>query len=525
MTILITIAIYFALLLLISNLVGKGGNDAFFRGNRQSPWPVVAFGMIGASLSGVTFISVPGMVMTIDMTYLQMCIGFIFGYILVAFVLLPLYYKYNLTSIYSYLDVRFGRTCRKTGSSFFLLSKMTGAAARLYLVCLILQQYVFDALRVPFVLTVVGTLLLIWLYTHKSGIKAIVWTDSLQTLCLIVALILILLKASDMLGMSFGEAMTAVWNDPHSRIFEFSDWSSKQHFWKQFLSGIFIVIVMTGLDQDMMQKNLSCKNLRDSQKDLCSYGLLFAPVNFLFLSLGVMMMLLYAKTGTPLPAKGDSLLPDFIATGLMGQAVLVFFTIGIIASAFSSADSALTALTTSFCIDILGIEDSEEMKNEEWRMKNENYTSNERSDNSSFGAKRQFFIHHSERSDNSSFFIFHSSFSNPERTRKWVHVCMMVIFVLFILGFKALNNSSIIDTIYTIASYTYGPLLGLFAFGMTTHLKPRDKWIPFIAILSPIICYAIDSITLQVSGYKFGYEMLMFNGILTYIGLLLISKH
>ena len=520
MTILITIAIYFALLLLISNLVGKGGNDAFFRGNRQSPWPVVAFGMIGASLSGVTFISVPGMVMTIDMTYLQMCIGFIFGYILVAFVLLPLYYKYNLTSIYSYLDVRFGRTCRKTGSSFFLLSKMTGAAARLYLVCLILQQYVFDALRVPFVLTVVGTLLLIWLYTHKSGIRAIVWTDSLQTLCLIVALILILLKASDMLGMSFGEAMTAVWNDPHSRIFEFSDWSSKQHFWKQFLSGIFIVIVMTGLDQDMMQKNLSCKNLRDSQKDLCSYGLLFAPVNFLFLSLGVMMMLLYVKTGTPLPAKGDSLLPDFIATGLMGQAVLVFFTIGIIASAFSSADSALTALTTSFCIDILGIEDTVEMKNEEWRMKNEE----EKMKNEEWRMKNGNYTSN-ERSDNSSLFILHSSFSNPERTRKWVHVCMMVTFVLFILGFKALNNSSIIDTIYTIASYTYGPLLGLFAFGMTTHLKPRDKWIPFIAILSPIICYAIDSITLQVIGYKFGYEMLMFNGILTYIGLLLISKH
>ena len=480
MTILITIAVYFALLLLISHLVGKGGNDAFFRGNRQSPWPIVAFGMIGASLSGVTFISVPGMVMTIDMTYLQMCIGFIFGYIIVAFVLLPLYYKYNLTSIYSYLDVRFGRSSRKTGSAFFLLSKMTGAAARLYLVCLILQQYVFDALKVPFFLTVVGTLLLIWLYTHKSGIKAIVWTDSLQTLCLIVALILILLKASSMLGMNFGEAMTAVWNDSHSRIFEFSDWSSKQHFWKQFLSGIFIVIVMTGLDQDMMQKNLSCKSLKDSQKDLCSYGLLFAPVNFLFLSLGVLMMLLYVKTGTPLPAKGDALLPDFIATGAMGQAVLVFFTIGIIASAFSSADSALTALTTSFCIDILGIEDQKKMKNEE--------------------------------------------LTNPERTRKRVHLCMMVIFVLFILGFKALNNSSIIDTIYTIASYTYGPLLGLFAFGMTTRLKPRDQWIPLIAILSPIICYAVDSVVFQVFGYKFGYEMLMFNGILTYLGLLSVSK-
>ena len=483
MTILITIAIYFGLLLLISHLVGKGGNDAFFRGNRQSPWPVVAFGMIGASLSGVTFISVPGMVMNIDMTYLQMCIGFIFGYFLVAFVLLPLYYKYNLTSIYSYLDVRFGRVSRKTGSSFFLLSKMTGAAARLYLVCLILQQYVFDAMKVPFVLTVLGTLLLIWLYTHKSGIKAIVWTDSLQTLCLIVALILILLKASSMLDMSFGEAMTAVWNDSHSRIFEFNDWSSKQHFWKQFLSGIFIVIVMTGLDQDMMQKNLSCKSLKDSQKDLCSYGLLFAPVNFLFLSLGVLMMMLYAKTGTPLPAKGDSLLPDFIATGAMGQAVLVFFTIGIIASAFSSADSALTALTTSFCIDILGIEDQEEMKNEECRMKNQ------------------------------------------EQTRKRVHLCMMVIFVLFILGFKALNNSSVIDAIYTIASYTYGPLLGLFAFGMTTRLMPRDKWVPLIAILSPVICFVIDKTTFSITGYRFGYEMLMFNGILTYIGLLIISKH
>ena len=506
MTILITIAVYFALLLLISHLVGKGGNDAFFRGNRQSPWPVVAFGMIGASLSGVTFISVPGMVMTIDMTYLQMCIGFIFGYIIVAFVLLPLYYKYNLTSIYSYLDVRFGRSSRKTGSAFFLLSKMTGAAARLYLVCLILQQYVFDALKVPFVLTVVGTLLLIWLYTHKSGIKAIVWTDSLQTLCLIVALILILLKASSMLGMNFGEAMTAVWNDSHSRIFEFSDWSSKQHFWKQFFSGIFIVIVMTGLDQDMMQKNLSCKSLQDSQKDLCSYGLLFAPVNFLFLSLGVLMMLLYVKTGTPLPAKGDALLPDFIATGAMGQAVLVFFTIGIIASAFSSADSALTALTTSFCIDILGIEDQKEMKNEECRMKNENYIGNQ------------------ERNSHSSFLILNSSLTNPERTRKIVHLFMMVIFVLFILGFKALNNSSIIDTIYTIASYTYGPLLGLFAFGMTTRLKPRDQWIPLIAILSPIICYAVDSVVFQVFGYKFGYEMLMFNGILTYLGLLSVSK-
>lgn len=485
MTIIITIGVYFLLLLLISRLSGKGGNDAFFRGNRQSPWPIVAIGMVGASLSGVTFVSVPGMVMSGDMTYMQMCLGFFVGYLIISFVLLPLYYRYNLTSIYSYLGKRFGASGRKTGASFFLLSKLTGAAARLYLVCFILQEYTFNSqfsigggrLHVPFVVIVLLTLLLIWLYTRMSGIKAIVWTDFLQTLCLIGALVLILLKASDMLGMGIGEALSKVWSDPHSRMFEFSDWTSKQHFVKQFLSGVFITIVMTGLDQDMMQKNLSCKDLKSSQKDMCFYGMMFTPVNFLFLSLGLLLTYLYQQHGMDLPVKGDSLLPDFIASGLMGDTVLVFFTVGIIAAAFSSADSALTSLTTSFCIDILEVENP----------------------------KSKYY-------------------SRRESTRKTTHFCMIAVFVLFILAFRALDNPSVIDAIYTIAGYTYGPLLGMFAFGMFTHRMPSAKLLPVVSILSPLLCYGIDLMTLRLTGYKFGYEMLMLNGLLTFFGLWLTSN-
>ncbi|MBR3455474.1 MAG: sodium:solute symporter [Bacteroidaceae bacterium] len=477
MTILLTIAIYFGILLLISWFTGRSGNDAFFRGNRQSPWYVVAFGMIGASLSGVTFVSVPGMVLTIDMTYMQMCMGFFFGYLLVAFVLLPLYYRYRLTSIYSYLGERLGKRSYKTGASFFLLSKFTGAAARLYLVCLILQQYVADDFGVPFTITVVAILLLIWLYTRRSGIRSLVWTDSLQTFALFAALVMILVKTCDLMGLGLGEAVSAVWNDTHSRIFEFSDINSRQHFLKQFFSGVFIVIVMTGLDQDMMQKNLTCKNLRDAQKDMCSYGILFIPANFLFLSLGVLVTMLYGKYGMTLPEASDNLLPGIIASGQMGNMVLVLFVVGIIASAFSSADSALTALTTSLCIDILEVENP----------------------------KSKFF-------------------KNAEKTRKWTHLTVIVVFVAFILGFKALNDTSVIDAIYTIAGYTYGPLLGLFAFGMFTRRMPRDRFVPFITVASPLICYAIDFITTHTTGYRFGYELLMLNGLLTFTGLYLISR-
>lgn len=480
MLVLITTFIYFCLLLLIAHITGRGGNDAFFRGNRQSPWPLVAFGMIGATLSGVTFVSVPGMVLGSNMGYMQMCFGYFFGYLAVAFILLPIYYKLNLTSIYTYLDYRFGKVSYKTGASFFLLSKLTGAAARLYLVCLILQNYVFDDLGIPYIITVLVTLILIWLYTRKSGIKTLVWTDTLQTLCFIITIILILYKASDMLNLGFSDSWSAIWSDSHSRIFDFDEWTSRNYFWKQFLSGIFIVIVMTGLDQDMMQKNLTCKNLRSAQKDMCVSGFLFVIVIGLVMMLGVMMTLLYSHVGMPLPAAGDSLIPDFIASGVMGDTVLVIFTIGIIASAFSSADSAMTALTTSFCIDILEIED-------------ERYC---------YAPLKSV---------------------SKEKVRKVVHLCMMTLFILFILGFKVLGSTSVIDTLLTMVSYTYGPLLGMYSFGIFCKRVPTEKYVPFIAVASPVICFLLDLLTQHLFGYKFGYELLILNGALTYLGLLTVS--
>ena len=430
--ILLTILLYFGILLLVARLTGRhSDNDAFFRGNRRSPWYIVSFGMIGASLSGVTFVSVPGMVLGIDMTYMQTCFGFFIGYLIIAHVLLPLYYRLNLTSIYTYLGDRIGRHAYKTGASFFLLSKIIGAAARLYLVCLILQHYVFDTFHIPFAATVIGIVLLIWLYTRRSGIRTIVWTDSLQTLCLLLALGLILYEVSGQLDLDFPGLVHAIRENEHSRIFVFDDWHSKQNFFKQFFSGIFITIVMTGLDQDMMQKNLSCKNLREAQKNMYCYGISFVPVNFLFLSLGILLLLFASQLNIPLPAAGDEILPLFAAEGHLGFAVLIFFTIGIIAAAFSSADSALTALTTSFCIDIAGIS--------------------------------------------------HLSGKEAERRRKLVHFCISVLFIGFILLFKAVNNKSVIDAIYTIASYTYGPLLGLFAFGL---FNPNAAARPFCSLHS-----------------------------------------
>lgn len=472
--ILLTIIVYFLLLMGVARLTNRNAdNDAFFRGNRKSPWYVVAFGMIGASLSGVTFVSVPGMVRGIDMTYMQTCMGFFVGYIIIALVLLPLYYRLNLTTIYSYLNSRIGRYSYKTGASFFLLSKMIGAAVRLYLVCLILQHYVFDDLHIPFAVSVIGIVVLIWLYTRKSGIKTIVWTDSFQTFCLLAALGLILYQVGRQMNLDATGMVQAITESDYSRIFVFDDWQSKQNFFKQFFSGIFITIVMTGLDQDMMQKNLSCRNLREAQKNMYSYGVSFVPVNLLFLSLGVLLLLLASQQGLALPEAGDDILPFFAAEGRLGFATLVFFTIGIIAAAFSSADSALTALTASFCIDILGI----------------------------------------ERTDD----------QHAEKKRKWSHFFISVVFIGFILLFKAANNDSIIDAIYTIASYTYGPLLGLFAFGLFTKWQPRDKFVPVVAILSPFVCYAIDRAVYESTGYQFGYEMLMFNGLLTFVGLSLLS--
>ena len=471
MVIITTVLVYFCLLLVFSKLTSrKANNETFYRANRRSPWYMVAFGMVGASVSGVTFVSVPGMVLKTDMTYMQTCIGFIFGYFAVAYLLLPVYYRFNLTTIYSYLQKRLGRRSYKTGAWFFLLSKMTGAAARFYVVCIILQHFVFDGIGIPFAVTVVGMVILIWLYTRKGGIKTLVWTDSFQTFCMFTALLLIIFHVIGALGMTFGEAIDAVKAQPYSRMFVFDDWFSRQNFWKQFLSGIFIVIVMTGLDQDMMQKNLTCKSLCEAQKDMCSYGFAFVPANLLFMVLGVLLVLLAQKQGIDaLSMQGDDLLPMFAATSRLGNIVVIFFTIGIVAASFSSADSALTALTTSYCVDLR------------------------------------------ERADD-------------EKLRKRTHIGMALIFVLFILLFRMINSTSVIDAIYIMCSYTYGPLLGLFAFGLLTKRAVNDAFVPYIAVTSPLICYAIDTATAALTGYKFGYELLMLNGFLTFVGLLLTQK-
>ncbi len=475
-TILLVISLYFLLLLFISWFTGRknSSNEAFFLGNRRSPWYIVSIGMIGSSLSGVSFVSVPGWVRSTDMTYMQMVLGFFFGYVVIAKILLPLYYKLQLTSIYEYLNSRMGRNSYKTGASFFLLSKIVGSAVRLYLVVLILQTYVFDQWNIPFVVTVAVSILLVWLYTYRSGIRTIIWTDTLQTLCLIAMLIVIIWQVKNQMGLNVTGMVKTIIDSPHFRLFEFEDWNSKQHFVKQFLSGVFIPIVMTGLDQDMMQKNLSCRNLKDAQKNMYIYGSAFTPINFLFLCLGILLVTLASQMNISLPASGDDMLPMFCSSGILGQSILIFFTIGIIAAAFSSADSALTSLTTSFCIDILEIKNEDEKK--------------------------------------------------AKRTRLKVHILMSVAFALIILLFKAVNNRSVIDAIYTIASYTYGPLLGLFTFGLFTKYKVRDKIVPFICLLSPAICLSADLLFAHYTNYRFGYELLLINGALTFTGLFLCKK-
>ena len=460
MMILATVLAYFAILFGISHLTSRrADNSTFYRANRRAPWYMVAFGMVGASISGVTFVSVPGMVLSSQMTYLQMCLGFIVGYLVIAFVLLPLYYRLNLTSIYTYLGQRLGERSYTTGACFFLLSKMTGAAVRFYVVCIILQQFVFEPVGIPFIVNVLAMVTLIWLYTRRGGIGTLVFTDTFQTICLFTALVMIILSVTDQLHLSVNEAMTTISNNEMSRIFVFDDWVSPHNFWKQFLSGAFIAIVMTGLDQDMMQKNLTCKSLRDAQKDMCTYGVAFVPANLLFLALGVLLTMVL---GTGL--KGDEMLPAYIQGNSHSQLLMMLFTIGIVAASFSSADSALTSLTTSYCVDI----------------------------------RRQ---------------------AGNERLRKQTHIAMCLFFVLFILLFRALNSTSLINAIYTIASYTYGPLLGLFTFGLFTHRQPHDSMVPAICIASPLLCYALDTTTQYLWDYHFGYELLMLNGLLTFLGL------
>lgn len=488
MTILLTIIIYFAAIFAISRMTShRATNKSFYSGDHRSPWYLVAFGMIGASMSGISFVSVPGMVTHSDMTYLQTCLGFIIGYFVVAFILLPIFYRLGSPTIYSYLGKRLGRRSYLTGASFFLLSKITGAALRFYIVCTILHRFVVEPLTgihhpALFAITAIVMVALIWLYTRHGGIKTLVWTDTLQTFCLFAALIAIIINVTDALGMSLPEAIKTIAGDEHSRVFITDDWISPRNFWKQFISGIFIVIVMTGLDQDMMQKNLTCRSLRDAQKDMCTYGVAFVPANLLLMALGILLLTLADRQGMALPHSADDILPAFAATGHLGETVVILFTIGIVAAAFSSADSAMTAITTSFCIDI------------------------------------------KQRSDD-------------ERLRHRTHLGVAVAFVIFILLFKAFNSTSVIDAVYILCSYTYGPLLGLFAYAMfagsskqqeTIKHKARpatfDKAVPYIAVLSPVICYAIDTMAQSLWGYKFGYELLMLNGILTFTGIMICHK-
>lgn len=469
------ILLYFGLLIIISVLTSRNvDNEGFFLGNRRSPWYVVSFGMLGASLSGVTFISVPGWVQSSDMSYLQMVIGYILGYVTIAHVLLPVYYKLNLTSIYTFLDHRFGFASYKTGASFFLLSRTIGSAFRLYIVANVLQIMIFDAWNIPFILTVAITILLIFIYTFRGGIKTIIWTDTLQTTFLLSAVIITIVIVSKDMGLSFAGLIGTITESENSRIFIFDDWHSRHHFVKQFFAGAFITIVMTGLDQDMMQKNISCRNLKDSQKNVVTYGIAFLPANILFLSLGVLLTVYAANLGiSPDLIRGDDLYP-YLATNYLGPVVMIFFILGLMASAYSSADSALTALTTSFTVDILGTKNKKEKE-----IKN---------------------------------------------LRKKVHVLFSVILATIIILFRVIDNKSVIDAIFTVAGYTYGPLLGLYAFGLFTKINVRDKLVPIVAIASPIICVLIN-IIIKISGsaYQMGYELLLINGFITFSGLWIIS--
>ena len=470
--IIILIVLYFSVLIFISYITGKSANNAtFFKANNSSPWYLVAFGMIGASLSGVTFISVPGWVEAQSMSYMQMVLGYIVGYAVIGLVLLPLYYRLNLTSIYTYLNDRFGKSSYKTGASFFLLSRTIGAAFRLFLVANVLQLLLFDAYGVPFWVTVTITILLIWLYTFKGGIKTIVWTDTLQTLFMLLAVGFCIYTIS--IELEISNLFTYVADSEYSKTFFFEDVKSGDYFWKRFLAGAFVAIVMTGLDQDMMQKNLTCRNLKDAQKNMFWFTIVLVIVNFFFLALGVLLTDFAQKNG--IDAHKDELFPIIATKSSLGIATAIFFLLGLIAAAYSSADSALTSLTTSFSIDILEIDKKKNTKEQ-------------------------------------------------ESTRKKIHILFSFILIATILIFKYfIADASVIAKIFTFANYTYGPLLGLYAFGLFTKLNLKDKYVPLICILSPFATYFLNLFCLQYFNFDFGFALLIVNGLITFLGLYAIK--
>ncbi|HPM28928.1 MAG TPA: sodium:solute symporter [Chryseolinea sp.] len=473
--VIIILALYFGMLILISFLTSKGADtDTFFTGNRQSPWFLVAFGMIGASLSGVTFISVPGNVGKIGFGYFQIVLGYLVGYWVIIGVLMPVYYRLNVVSIYTYLDKRFNFWSYKTGAFFFLISRTIGSSLRLYLAATVLQLFLFDAWHVPFFVTVATTIILIWIYTFKGGIKTIVWTDTFQTFFLISAVCIAVWQITNKLGMSLPEMIESVSASNYVRIFYFDDINSTMFFPKQFLGGAFIAITMTGMDQEIMQKNLTCKTLGDAQKNMFWFSLILVFVNLLFLTLGALLYTYSVKNNIPIPEITDELFPRLVFQEL-GIGVGIFFLLGITASSYASADSALAGLTTSFCIDFL------DFKNKEEKVK--------------------------------------------KNQKHLVHVAFSLLFLIIILIFKEINERSVIDAVLNVAGYTYGPLLGLFSFGLFTTRQVKDNRVPLICVLSPILSYLISTNSEHyLGGYKIGVEILIINGLLTFIGLWIISQ-
>ncbi|MFI2742534.1 sodium:solute symporter [Zhouia sp. PK063] len=476
-TILLIIAAYFGVLILISFLTSskesEENNDTFFKAKRQSPWYIVAFGMIGASLSGVTFISAPGWVEASNFGYMQTVFGYMVGYLVIGTILMPLYYRMNLTSIYSYLEERFGFYSYKVGSTFFILSRIVGASFRLFLVANVLQLILFNQLGVPFWLTVTITILLIWVYTFKSGIKTIVWTDTLQTLFMLTAVGVAIYSVSQDLGISSSNIVSFISKSSLSKMFFFDDFTSANYFWNRFISGAFIAIVMTGLDQDMMQKNLTCKSLKDAQKNMFWFTIVLVIANLVFLSLGVLLSEYARQNG--IDAHKDDLFP-VLAQYHLGTGVFVFFLVGLIAAAYSSADSALTSLTTSFSVDILNIEKK-------------------------YDEKKQIKI------------------------RKQIHVLLSFVLILVIMAFKYfIKDASVIKEIFTWAGYTYGPLLGLYSFGLFTKWQVKDMLVPVVAIVAPILSIVISANSKVWFNFDFGFFVLILNGALTFLGLILIRS-
>lgn len=479
--ILLTIVGYFAVLMLISWRTSRDdSNEVFFVGAKSSPWYVVAFGMIGASLSGVTFISVPGWIGGSQFTYFQVVLGYLVGYWVVALVLLPIYYRYNVTSIYEYLESRFGWASYKTGAFYFFISRVLGAAFRLFLVALVLQQFVFGALGVSFEWTVVLSILLIWVYTYRGGIKTIVWTDTLQTGFMIAAVALAIYLILQQMNLSLGDFLNSEGFAKYSQILVLDDWQSKSFFWKSFIGGAFITICMTGLDQDMMQKNLSCRNLKDAKKNMLSFSVVLTAVTFVFMVLGALLFMYATENQIEIPLmdgkpKTDLLFPEIALNSGLGPGLGIVFLLGLIAAAYSSADSALTALTTSFCVDFLNLKSLPELR--------------------------------------------------QKSLRKQVHIGMSVLLILVIIAYKYILSSNVIDSLLTVAGYTYGPLLGLFAFGILTKHQIKDRYVFWVTLVSVVIITFLGQLDPKyLGGYIVGYELLPLNGLMTFIGLWLIRK-